>query len=102
MDDLGLHFAHKPVAQLGDLFLLTPLIAAQHGEEKVAQLVGLSLRGEARHPAKQPWRVEKTIEKPGRTPEQGRLLLQVNVDAAEEDAPLTNVFLISADRRISR
>ena len=46
--------------------------------------------------------VEQPVEEPGRVAEQPALLLQVDVDAAEEDAVLADVVLVGADRRVGR
>ena len=86
--------------QLGDLLALVAEFASEHRNGEIAQPLGLRLDGEARHPAEQARGVEHAVEQPGRVPEEGQLLLQEDIDAAEEDAPLADVRLIGADRRV--
>src|SRR5262249_56490663 len=66
------------------------------------ELLRLELHGEAGHPAQQTTAVEQAVEGPGSVAEQGELLLQVDVDAAEEDALLADVRLVGADGGVRR
>ena len=102
VDDLRLDLVRQPVDELGDLLALLAVFALEHGDGQVAQVLGLRLDGEARHPAQQPRGVEQAVEEPGRVAEQAELLLQVDVDAAEEDALLADVLLVGADGRVGR
>src|SRR5262249_39623971 len=43
---------------------------------------------------------EQAIEEPGRMAKQTEFLLQINVDAAQEDALVADVRLIGAQRRV--
>src|SRR5207247_7933507 len=67
-----------------------------------AKLLGLGRRGEARRPAQQARRIDYVVEEPRCMTKERRFLLQIDVDAAEEDALLADVVLVGADRRVER
>ena len=83
--------------ELLDLLRLLPVRALQHGDREVAEFAVLGADREPRHPLEQPAEVEEPVEQPGRVAEQPELLFEVDVDAAEEDAPLRRVGLVGAD-----
>ena len=97
----GLTSAASHCGEFGDLFTLFAVFALEHGDGQVAQVFGPRLDGESRHPAQQRRGVEEAVEEPGRMAEQAPFLLQIDVDAAEEDALLADVFLVGADRRVA-
>ena len=99
-DDVGLDLGREPADELRDLLPLLAVLPSEHGDGQVAELAVLASDGEPRHPAQQPAEVEQPVEEPRRVAEQPELLLQVDVDAAEEDAALADVVLVGADRRV--
>src|SRR5437016_2132879 len=78
------------------------VLALQHRQRQLAKLVGPCLDGKAADPAQKSGKVQEAVEKPGRMPEEGRFLLKEDIDAAKEDAVLTDVVFIRANRRIGR
>src|SRR5262249_52829680 len=46
--------------------------------------------------------VQESIEKPGRLAEQANLLLEIDIDAAEEDTTLADVGFIGSNGRVRR
>src|SRR5207248_1274876 len=88
------------VDELVDLFTLKSVLALEDGNGQRAQLRRLRPDGEARHPAQQAARVPETVEEPRGAPEQGQLLLEVHVDAAQENALRADVLLVGTDRRV--
>ena len=102
VDDFGADLVAEPAGDLVDLLALLARAALEHGDGQVAEVFGARADGEARHPAQHRGEVEEAIDEPGRVAEQGELLLEVDVDAAEEDALLADVLLVGADGGVGR
>ena len=102
VNHIGANLAVQPLKQLFQFLALPAVFAAQHRDRHVAPVLGPDTHAAAGCPIEQPRPVEKAIEKPGRVPEYGRVLLQIDVDAAESDAIDGDVFFVGPQRRVER
>src|SRR5438093_1146247 len=73
------------------------MLCLEHGNSQGAELFGLRLDGEARHPGQEARGIDEPGKEPGGMPEERRFLLQVDVDSAEEDTLLAHIHFIRAD-----
>ncbi len=76
------------------------VLAAQRRNRQPAELLGLHAELQPRQPTQQPRGIEQPIDEPGRVAEQREPFLQVDVDAAEQNAFLADVGLVGADGRV--
>ena len=65
VDDFRLDLGSQPADQLVHFLALMAMFAFKHGNSQGAELLGLRLDGEARHPAQQARGIEEPVEKPG-------------------------------------
>ena len=82
---------------------LIPRFAAQHRERQLPQVRGAGFGRLACRPCQQAARRKQVVQPARRSPEQRRFLLEVNIDAAEEDRGAgALVLLIQRQRQIER
>ena len=99
VDDVGAGLVAQPVDELVELLALVPVRALEHRHRQPAELPGVGLHA-ARDEPQQPRRLPEPVEQPRGPAEQGDVLLQVDADAAEEDALLADVLLVGPGRRV--
>ncbi len=99
---VGLHVPLEPLDQPENFLALMAVLALQHRDRQLAQLLGSHLDAARGQTIDDPRAIEPAIEKPGQVTEQRIFLLQVDVDAAEKHLVDADVGLVGADRGVER
>ena len=98
---VGLGF--EPGGEFIQLARLVAVLAAQHGKGQLAQVLGSGLGRLTGRPFQQAVRGQKVMEPAWRLAEEGGLLFQINVDAAEEDGRACALIgFIQRERQVKR
>jgi len=86
MDHVGPNVAAQPLDEFFDLLALPALFAFEHRDAQRAELLGPHARTMVGRQPEQARAVQQAIQCPRRVAEEGRVLLQVDVDPAERHA----------------
>ena len=102
LDYVGSVVIPEPSDQLGQLLALSSLLSLQHGDRERSQVLRPGGWAETGKPVQQGGSIEEAVQHPGGMPENGCLLLQVDVDAPVENAAHADVGVICAQGRVGR
>ena len=102
MNHIRPHVGDQPIDQLLNLLSLVAGLAAKHRHGHVAQLGRLDAHAALRHLLQQARMIQQPIHPPRRAAKHRELLLQIDVDAAEEHAANADVRLVGPERRVGR
>ena len=91
-DHVGPEIAGEPIGESLDFLFLKAFGAAEYRERQVGDLLRVDLDALAGGPIDKPRLIEPAIEPFGEPAKERRLLLEVHVDAAVEDAALADIL----------
>ena len=94
VDDVGAEIGFEVVEEAVDFFALAAFAAGEDGDGHGAESGGFDVEGEAGGPAEQAGVVEEAVEGRGEAAKEGGELLEVGVDAAEEDGGEGEVVVV--------
>ena len=100
VDHVEPRLGRQPVEQLGNLLALEALVAAEHRHRHLAEALRIHLDLTLRRELDDPFGIPQAIEHAGRVPEEGRVLLEEDADAAEHDVVLADVAFVGPRRSV--
>ena len=102
MHQVRAHVTFKPAHQFLHFLALPALLAFEHGNGYCPKIFRPHAGTPPGSPTQKFGPVEQAIQKPRRMAEQGKVLLQVNVDSPKNHPADAHVFFVRADGRVHR
>ena len=102
VDDIGDRLVPGPVHELVELLAQLAAFPLQHGDRHLAEEPGIGGDAAAGERVDDPRRIPQPIEDARQPADDGRVLLQVHADAAEQHVPAADVLVIGQRRRVDR